>query len=272
MMPAMFSELTCQVRLTLLWAFRDRVMHAVLGVGLGLLLLVPVFSSFSMRQVQESAIALSLSASSLTLLVVATLLGASSVFRDVDRHYTKSVLGLPLTRGKYLLGKFIGLVLFLLSAQVILSICSALVIVYAASTYPSQLPIPWLTLSFAFAADGVKAIVVAAVALLFSTVSTSFTMPFFCTLAIWLAGSVSQEAYEYISGSLGVNLPQVTRIAAEIVYYLLPNFTCFDFHIQAIYALPFDSVQFGSSLLYGGCYVAVLTWLAVLIFNRREFP
>ena len=268
----MLSELNGQVRLTLLWAFRDRVMHAVLGVGLGLLLLVPVFSSFSMRQVQESAISLSLSAYSLTLLVVATLLGASSVFRDVDRHYTKSVLGLPLTRGKYLLGKFIGLVLFLFSAQVVLAICSVLVILYAASTYPSELPIPWLTIFLAFVADGLRAIVVAAVALLFSTVSTSFTMPFFCTLAVWLAGSVSQEAYEYITGSLGANLPTMTRISAKIVYYLLPNFSSFDFHLQAVYALPLDFSQFIGSFLYGWSYVAVLTWLAILVFNRREFP
>ena len=271
-MHSMFSELSGQVRLTLLWAFRDRVMHAVLGVGLGLLLLVPVLSSFSMRQVQESAISLSLSASSLTLLVVATLLGASSVFRDVDRHYTRSVLGLPLARGHYLLGKFLGLVLFLFSAQVVLSICSVLVVIYAASTYPSELPIPWLNLFFAFVADGLKAIVVAAVAVLFSTVSTSFTLPFFCTLAIWLTGSVSQEAYEYITGSLGENLPLVTRISAEVAYYLLPNLTCFDFHLQAVYALPVDFSQFGGSLLYGWFYIAVLVWLAVLVFIRREFP
>ena len=85
-MTATVQALVGQVRLTILWAVRDRVLHAVFGVGLLLLLLVPVFSDFSMRQVQEAAISLTLSASSLTLLVVAALLGSAAIFRDVDRR------------------------------------------------------------------------------------------------------------------------------------------------------------------------------------------
>jgi len=260
------------VRLTFLWAVRDRVLHAVFAVGLLLLLLVPVFSDFSMRQVQESAISLALSASSLTLLVVAALLGSAAIFRDVDRRYALAVLGLPLTRSVYILGRLVGLALFLVVVAVLLFVCSSAVITFAASTYPSPEPIPWTTIFMAFAADTVKAILLAALALFFSSLSTSFSLPFFSTIGIWFAGSASQEAYEYITGTLGKDLPELLQSVAHLLYFLLPNFSGLNFHLQAIYGLPLAFGDVFSSFLYATLYTAMVAWLTVLVFTRREMP
>jgi Cu-processing system permease protein len=266
------QSLIGQVRLTILWAIRDRVLHAVFGVSLLLLLLVPVFSDFSMRQVQESAISLALSASSLTLLLVAALLGSAAIFRDVDRRYTAAVLGLPIARSHYLLGRLLGLALFLVMTAALLFLCSAAVIAFAATTYPSPIAVPWATVALAFVAISLKAILLAALALLFSSISTSFSLPFFCTLGIWFAGSASQEAYEYITGSLGNELPVFAKLTTQALYYLLPNFSGLNLQIQAIYGLPLVTGDVLSSFLYAFCYTAMVAWLSVVIFARRELP
>jgi Cu-processing system permease protein len=266
------QSLCGQVRLTILWAVRDRVLHAVFGVGLLLLLLVPVFSDFSMRQAQESAIALALSASSLTLLVVAALLGSAAIFRDVDRRYTAAVLGLPIARSIYLLGRLVGLAFFLIMTAALLFLCSSVVISFASATYPSAIPVPWSTVALAFVAISLKAILLAALALLFSSISTSFSLPFFCTIGIWFAGSASQEAYEYITGSLGNELPAISKLVVQALYYFLPNFSGLDLHVQAIYGLPLAMGGVLSSFLYALCYTAMVAWLAVVIFSRRELP
>jgi ABC-type transport system involved in multi-copper enzyme maturation permease subunit len=251
---------------------RDRVLHAVFGVGLLLVLLVPVFSDFSMRQVQESAISLALSCSSLTLLVVAALLGSATVFRDVDRRYTAAVLGLPLSRSVYLMGKLIGLTVFLALVGMLLFVSSAVVIGMAAASYPSPQPIPWTLISLAFFADVLKSIIVASLAMLFSSVSTSFSLPFFCSIGIWLGGSASQEAFEYVNGSLGKDLPAIIKSSAYIFYYLLPNFSGLDYHLQAIYGLtmPFSDVL--ASFAYALFYCAIVAWLSTAVFTRRELP
>ena len=108
-----------------------------------MILLVPSLSSFSMRQVQELAITLSLSATSLILLVVTLLLGTSSVWRDVERRYTTSIMTLPLSRGAFLLSKFISIALFLIICVIVLGLGSALVILLASASYPSEIPIHW---------------------------------------------------------------------------------------------------------------------------------
>ncbi|MDT8422074.1 MAG: ABC transporter permease subunit [Desulfuromonadales bacterium] len=265
-------KILCQAKNSFLWAVRDRILHAIFGMGFLLLLMVPIFSNFSMRQVQESSISLVLSFFSTTLLAVAVLLGSAAIFRDVDRRYTASVLGLPLSRAHYLLGRFAGLSLFLIGTACILMLFGAAVIAWSMTIYPASQPVDWWTVILAFVADTGKAILVAALALLFSSLSTSFTLPFFCSLGIWLAGSASQEAYDYIQGPLGDDLPQTARWFAELFYYLLPNFSGMNYHLHAVYGLPVVwsgvLISFAYTLLYG----SVVVWLAMFVFGRRELP
>lgn len=261
-----------QVLLTLRWAIRDRLMLAVLAVALLLLLLVPAFSLFSMRQVQELGITLGLSAISLVLLVLVLLLGASSIWRDVERRYTASVLTLPLSRTAYVLGKFVGIGLFLFICTLVLGLVVALVVKLTALQYPAELPIAWGNIAAAIVGDFCKSILLLAVALLFSSLSTSFFLPFFATLAIYFAGSASQEVMEYLSQPDLVQISPLLQSLAKGFYYLIPNLAGFNLKIYAIYALDLPLQGVGLSLAYFVSYTAVLLFLAVWIFNRRQLP
>ena len=141
---------------------RDRILYAVFGVALLLLLFVPALSLFSMRQVQELAITLSLSAISFVLLILAALLGASSIWRDVERRYTTSVLGLPVSRAAFVLGKFAGIALLIATAALVLGGVSLVGITVAAAQYQSDTPISWLNIGVAIASSGLKYVLLAA--------------------------------------------------------------------------------------------------------------
>ena len=251
---------------------RDRILHAVLGVALVLLLLVPVLSGFSMRQVQELSITLSLSAISLVLLVVTLLLGTSSVWRDVERRYVASILTLPISRATYLLAKFCSMAIFLLLCGMILAAVTCVVVPISAAQYPSDLPIAWGAILVAIAADVLKYLLLAGIAILLSTVSTSFFLPFFGTLAIYLAGSASQEVYEFISGDFGRQAGPLAMGTVKGAYYLLPNLAAFDFKVHAVYSLPITAESMALPLVYASTYSALLLALAIWVFNRRELP
>jgi ABC-type transport system involved in multi-copper enzyme maturation permease subunit len=268
MSSALFALTTGNLRMII----RDRILHGVLGVALVMLLLVPSFSSFSMRQVQEVAITLSLSATSLVLLVVTLLLGTSSIWRDVERRYTASVLTLPLSRVTYLLAKYLSIALFLLACSIIMFIGTAAVVQIAATQYPSDLPIAWGTIGLAIAADVVKYLLLSGIALLLSAVSTSFFLPFFGTLAIYLAGSASQEVFEYVTGQFGRDISGSSVSMIKAVYYLLPNFAAFDFKVHAVYVLPVAAEALWFPVAYAVTYTGLLLGLAVWVFNRRELP
>jgi len=251
---------------------RDRILYAVLGVATFMLCMVPALSSFSMRQVQELSITLSLSTISAVLLVVTLLLGSSSIWRDIERRHIATVLALPISRDCYLLAKFFSIGAFIILTGVVLALTSTAMIALAATQYPSDLPLAWGNILLAIGVDILKYLLLAALAVLFSAVSTSFFLPFFVTLAIFLAGSASQEVYEYVSGQLA---PQIAPFQVQVikaVYYLLPNFSAFNFKVHAVYALPVsaEAILFplGYALIYGGVVLGTAIWA----FNRRELP
>lgn len=249
---------------------RDRLLQILLACALFVFFVVPALSMFSMRQVQELSVTLSLSAISIILLILTVILGSSSVWRDLDRRYLVSILGLPLSRTNYILGKFSGMVLFIMTGCILLGLVATAVIALVSAQYPSDIPARWLHIWVAILSDGLKYIMVAAVALLFSSLSTSFYFPFIATLVIYFCGSASQEVYEYIISDYGKTMSVVAKTIITSVYYCIPNFAAFDFKVQAVYALPL-SLQ---GLLFTGgyflIYTSILLLVSVWVFNRRE--
>lgn len=249
---------------------RDRLLQILLVCALSTFLIVPALSLFSMRQVQELSVTLSLSAISVILLVLTVILGSSSVWRDLERRYLASILGLPVSRTSYILGKFTGIVLFIMVGCILLGLAATADIALVSAQYPSDIPVRWLHIWTAILFDGLKYILVASIALLLSSLSTSFYLPFIVTLVIYFCGSASQEAYEYIISDYGKTMSAVTKSAISSVYYCIPNFAAFDFKVQAVYPLPV-SLQ---GLLYTGVYFLIYTGIILLIavwaFNRRE--
>ncbi len=268
----MFVQSTALVKYNLLAILRDRVLLAVLGVALAMILLVPVLSSFSMRQVQELSITLSLTTVSGVLLVVTLLLGASSIWRDVEQRYTTSILTLPVSRFTYLLCKFVSIGLFLLLCTLILGLGSAVVIALTSATYPSEVPIHWYNICLVLLGDYLKFLLLASVALLLSCVSTSFYLPFFGTLVVYLCGNASQEVFDYATGEFGQELSRFTVQSVTAAYYLIPNLAAFDFQVQAVYGLDVPLTDFLFSLFYALIYTLILLGLAVFAFGRRQLP
>jgi Cu-processing system permease protein len=249
---------------------RDKILHAILSAVCVLFLLVPVMSVFSMRQVQELAITLSLSLTSFVLLIMATILGASSVWRDLERRYALPVLGLPISRTSYLLGKFLGIAAFISICSILLSIAACLVIAVSSRLYPSDLPVHWGYVFLAITGIALKYILLSAIAVLLSSLSTSFFLPFFGTISLYIAGSGSQGVFEYLSGEYGKQIAPPLLALIKGVYYVVPNFSAFDLNVHAIYGLPVSLQGLIYTVLYFAFYIAILLFLAAWSFSRRE--
>jgi ABC-type transport system involved in multi-copper enzyme maturation permease subunit len=235
-----------------------------------MLLLVPSFSLFSMRQVQELAITLSFSCISFILLALSILLGASSIWRDVEKRYTTAVISLPASRSAFIWGKFLAIAIFLVASALLLGSVSVIAIKISAAVYPSVVPIQWGKIGIALAAIMLKYILLSAIAVFFSSLSTSFFLPFFATLAIYLTGSASQDVFEYVSGGDGEKIAPLARLLIKGVYYILPNFSAFNFNLQAIYPLPVHFQDLGYTLAYFIVYTGLALAGANWLFSRRE--
>ncbi len=248
---------------------KDRVLQGILFSSV-LFLLIPVVSSMSMRQNVELSITLSLSLISFILLLLSVFLGGTAIWKDMERRYTYSVLGLPLTRGQYLVGKFLGIGCFLLLTVLFLGIISCFVVAYTAKGYPPDRAIVWTNVWLAIVAEGCKYLLLTSVAFLFSSISTSFFLPIFGTISVFWVGSFSQEAFEYIRSGASQHLPEFSRLAAEFLYYVLPNFGAFDLKVYAIYGIMPNLSELFYLFFYFVIYLSLTLLVAATVFKKRE--
>lgn len=258
------------IQVTLKGIFRDRVFQGILAL-IVLFLFIPSVASLSMRQVTELSITLSLSLISFILLLLSVFLGATSLWKDLERRYSFSILSLPITRSSYLLGRFFGLALFLILTSTVLGSVACLAIKLASSIYPSDRPIVWGWLVLAIVFETLMYILLVGVAMLLSTVSTSFFLPIFGTVCVFLASGVTQQVYEYVNSPVATQtISPFSKSVASIVYYLLPNLAGFDLKVNAIYSIAPSLAGLGITAVYFVAYTATLLGGATLLFNRRE--
>lgn len=255
--------------ITLKGIFRDRVFHGILMVAC-ILPLIPVISSLSMRQVTELSITLSLSLISFILLLLAVFLGGTALWKDIERRYTHSVLSLPFTRASYLLGRYCGNALFLLITATLLGVVAMAVVWFVAAGTPPDRPIVWVNIYTAVFFDAMKYMLLVAIAVLFSTVSSSFFLPVFGAISAFLVGSASQQVYDYVNSQQAQALSPLTRKSATALYYVLPNFSAFDLKLNAIYGLPLPFKGLLLTFVYGLVYGGLVIALSAIIFARRE--
>lgn len=259
---------------TLIWlslkgVFRDRVFHGILMVAV-VFALIPGISTLSMRQVTELSLTLSLSLISFILLLLAVFLGGTSLWKDIERRYTFSVLGLPLARRTYLLGKFAGVALFVLLTGLALGAVATVCVWYTSTLYPPERAVVWINVGLAILFDCFKYVLLVAFAFLFSTVSTSFFLPIFGAFSIFLVGGSSQGVFDYIHSPAGQSLTPIAKQLATLLYYVLPNFSAFDLKVNAIYGIALSPKGLLLTTGYFLVYVAIVLTLSVLILEKRE--
>lgn len=259
-------------RLSVASLVRDRLLYLIFSLAVLALVLIPPFSMFSMRQVQELSVTLCLSALSFLLLVVTVLTGSSSIWRDLEKRYAVSVLGLPVPRRDFVLGKFCAISTLLAVVALLFAAGSFAAVKVATALYPSEIPTQWSTFAAAVLFTYLKYVLLLSLAFVFSAVSTSFYFPFLASIAVFIAGSASQEVYEYVLGPYGERIAPVTKVVIKGVYYLLPNFAAFDLNAQAIYSLPLVSGTLLLTLGYFVCYTGIMLCIAVWSFSGRELP
>ena len=250
---------------------KQRFLAGYLVVVLMGLAAIPLMSRFSMRQVQELAITMALAWLAVSSLVLAVLLGAFAVWHDVDRRHVLGYLALPIKRSSYVLSRFGAAVVTLSIFFLIASGVASIVIPIASSFYPSERAFVWSTWLLALTLMWMKSVLLLALALMLSSVATSFYFPFCVSIAVYLAGGVTQQAHDYLHSTYGANFSTSLRWLVDVFYYVLPNFSLFDLTPQTVYSLSVASGEQLMSLGYGASYVFFLLWAAIMLFDRREF-
>lgn len=250
---------------------RNRVLHALLlalvaACGISFLFAWAAGGDGTPR---PTKIVGDLSLSALTLLgtVASIFLGTNLVFQEIERRTVFSVLARPISRGGFVIGKFLGLAGVMGVAMVLMSGVFLIAYALAGGTLGVHL----------FCALGliyVELLVVIGVAIFFSVAAHPIEGAVF-SFVVAIAGHQTASLKD-----LGATVlkragedPGFFAVATDKflfgLYVVLPNLERFNLRGSAIYGFDLPWGQAGWSLVYAAVYIAILLALSTLVFRRK---
>lgn len=264
--PATFAVVRAVAKVTFLEVVRDKVLYNILLFAALLMGASILASHLSFIRPERIILDFGVSAVNISCSAIAAFLGSSLLNREFERRTVFVALAHPITRTQFVLGKFGGIVAVLFANWILLTL--------------SLFGVLWLASGLEFASVGqsispafclalalilVESVLISAVALLFSTVSTT-SIAFIMTVGIYLIGNnISQIrllAAKSQSG-LGAGLLQV-------ISRLLPNLETFNLGAKVTYGLPVTPGYAFASVGYGLAFTAmVLAGASYLVRNKE---
>ena len=252
---------------------RDKVLYSIVAFAVVLIGVSYLIGQLTAGQDLKIIKDLGLAAMSLFGLFIAIFIGIGLVAREIDRRSIYAVITKPVQRHEFIVGKYLGLVGTLIVNLAVMTVAYYLVLAYMGWTLPDRVvaaaEAPPLDprLLLAIAMIGCELALVTALAIFWSTFSSSALV------------SAALTAGLYVAGQFGADLKNLQQVVespvagavARGVYYVLPNFAAFDVKAQAVHALPIEAGYLLFTAGYAALYIALLLAAAVLIFSRRDF-
>lgn len=229
------------------------LIFALLMIGSSILL-----SRLTLGDANRLILDLGLASINLFGVIIAIFVGIGLVSKEIDKKTIYTIVSKPVPRYEFLLGKYLGLCITLLTNTVIM--VAGLLIVLKIMLVPIELVL-FQSLLLIF----IELLVITAVALLFSTF-TSSTLSAIFTLAIFVIGHLSADLK-----TLGEKLDSVSRGVLTGLYYIMPNLERFNLKGHVIHRLDVGAQDMTLIVCYGLAYATLMLTVAAMIFQRRDF-
>lgn len=254
---------------------RNRALFGIALLALFLFGLNITVAGFFMRDVGKVTVDMNLSALSFAGLLLVFFVGINLMAKDIDRKTIHLVLSKPVSRAQYIWGKFLGIQFFVSASLLLLIVFSSLTVGLLLSLYPNYfVGFTWLNFFIACFFILLKFTVLIAIVVFFSSITSSSLITLLFSLCSYVVGVTIEEVVFYLQSEFAAQEKIISTALSnfiDIVAYIVPNLTVFDFTLEAAHGLTIDSHRLLLSFGYGAIYSTILLLLAAFIFSRREF-
>lgn len=267
------TKVLALARITFWEGIRNRSIFGILLFALFVFGLNISVAGFYMRDIGKVTVDMNLSALSFAGLLLVFFIGTNLLSKDIDRKTIQLVLSRPISRAEYIFGKFAGTVLFAVVSLLVLLAFSVGTIYFLESRYEGYFHgFSWQVFILAVAFILMQVAVLSSLLIFFSSITTSSFVTLIFTLSAYVVGTIIEDVVFFVRSGLGeTSFSPALVQALDVLTYIVPNFSVFDFKTQAAHGLSVATGQIVAALGYGVSYMAVVLVLAALIFRRREF-
>lgn len=238
---------------------RDKVLYNLLFFCILLIAASVLLAHLTIAEQNKIMTDMGLAVINLVGVLLGVFVGIGLVSKELDRRTIHTIMARPLSRSQFILGKYGGLTLTLL---INLSIMLA---GFLAALWLNSVPIHAALLQ-AIALIFVEVLLVTAVALMFSTFSSS-TLSATMTLGLYVIGHLTAD----LKGIAEKTSSGGVKAVMTGLYYLCPNLEMLNIKGQAAMGVAVAPSYLATAVGYGLCYAALAMAAACLMFQRRDF-
>ena len=247
-------------------AVRNKILYAALGVVVVANLFAMVIGELSLAEEARVARDVGLAVMSVFGALTAVYIGVSLLYSEISRRTIHTILAKPIRRYEFVLGKYLGMALTL--TLLIFAFGAALALLLQLADVPFSSNVTKAVLLGWF-----EVLVVAAVAIFFSSFSTPFLSGIF-TLAIFVIG----RSWDDLAAAAERSKDVVLRVISQAALYVVPDLHLYsvsggevDGQHVSVHAAFVSWAYVGHAGLYAAAVIAILLLLAMAIFQRRDF-
>lgn len=240
---------------------RDRILYGIVVFALLLIGLSVVLGGLSFSEQAKISADFGFAGIQIGASILSIFVGATLVSKEIDKQTILTLLARPITRTQFVLGKFFGLLL------VILTVMSGLAAVLAGLLLMLGLSITPL---FFLALYGVvlESLVLVSITLLFGVISRPAMTVIFASSLFLLGHWVS--SFEGLMKLKSLAKEPTVQFGSQVAK-LIPNLERFNWRSAPIYNLPVPANDVLFATLYAVGWVIVIISLTSFVFRRRDF-
>lgn len=240
---------------------RDRILYGIIVFALLLIGLSVVLGGLSFTEQAKISADFGFAGIQIGASILSIFVGATLVSKEIDKQTILTLLARPITRTQFILGKFFGLIL------VVLTVMAGLAAVLAGLLLFLGLKIDTL---FFIALYGVvlEALILVSVTLLFGVISRPAMTVIFASSVFLIGHWVSS-----LQGLLSMKSMKDNPFLESGLKFakFIPNLERFNWRSAPIYNLDVPAQDLAYATIYALGWMIVLLALTSFVFRRRDF-
>ena len=245
-------------RVTAQEILRDRLLYHSLLIAGALLALAYLAGQLTFVQQSRLITDFGFSAFQVSCNMIAILLSAGTVHRELERKTALLTLSKPLFRSEFLIGKWAGVIAVIGLNALVLAASYLGVLASVGGTIHATL-IMGLILAF------FEASILSSIALFFSIHFTA-SLSIACTLGMYLIGT-NLSQFRFLATKADSTL---AKSLFELIATLFPNLEHFHIGTKLTYGIPIPPVQFLVAAGYTGLILLFFVGLSCILFERKD--
>ena len=260
-------------RITFKEGIRSNVLHGIALLSMLLFICNLFITQLFAIELGKVAIDVGFSVLSLAGLSIIFFLGIGLLSKEIHQKNIRMVICHPIPRWKYVIGKFSGLVLFLIVAIGILGLFAALSL-WAGTLTVGGLHLPrefsWSMLVLTVFFNLLSLLVVMAVGFLCTVVTTSLYLSMLLTFCVYLIGNTLNTIVKVLMKGDFVHADDLLIKGMRLLTWIFPNLSAFDLKSNLAYGLPQNIPYLAWLATYGLTYTGIVIIITAVILSHKD--